>query len=102
MVWVLVITYFNPLQPCSLVYPEQLCNVLRRIGFIGYFDGTGGLTRVKGCALESHIIHSMLSFKPQELLLNMEDFDYGANIFMAMGPMEHISHWKTRVTFTDV
>ena len=44
----------------------------------------------------------MLSFKPQELLLNMEDFDYGKKTFMAMGLMEHISHWQTGITFTNM
>ena len=44
----------------------------------------------------------MLSFKPSELLLNMEDFDCGHNMFMAIDLMERISHLKTGVTFTNM
>ena len=45
------------------------------------------------------IIHSMLSFKPQELLLNTDDFEYGQCTFMAMCRMKHIAHRQTGVLF---
>ena len=81
----------------------QLYNVLRRkFGFIGYFDGTGSLITIKGCALDGHVIHSKLSWQPREVLLNEEEFDYGKNTHLAMTLFEHISHVQTGEEFSRI
>ena len=81
----------------------QLYNVLRRkFGFIGYFDGTGSLIKIKGCALDGHVIHSKLSWQPREVLLNEEEFDYGKNTHLAMTLFEHISHVQTGEEFSKI
>ena len=67
-------------------------NEIRKIGAILYFDGTGGLVRINGCALKGHIIHSKCSFQPREIFLNESDFDYGVFTHQAMGLFELIGH----------
>ena len=56
---------------------------------------------VKGGAL-GHIIHSKLSFQPQEVLLNDDDFIYGACTYLAITLLEHIGHRQSGDTFVEV
>ena len=70
----------------------QLYSVLRKKCFVGYFDGTGGLVQIRGCALKKHLIHSRLSFNPSEILLSDTEFVYENNLFHAVTVMEHIGH----------
>ena len=78
----------------------KLYNVLRsNFGFIGYFDGTGGLLCIKRSAFKDHVIHSKFSWQPREVLLNDKDFNYAANTHLAMTLMEHIGHSQSGKEF---
>ena len=81
----------------------RLYNVLhRKFGFIGYFGDTGSLIIIKRCALDGHVIHSKLSWHPQEVLLNEKGFDYGKNTHLAMTLFEHISHVQSGKEFSRI
>lgn len=68
----------------------ELYNELLKKGLIAHFDGTGGLTRIDGAGI-GHVIHSKLSFQPQQMFTSLEDFDDADNIHLAFVLAEHIS-----------
>ena len=55
--------------------------------------------RIRGCILKSHLIHSRLSFKPEELFLDPEDFKYHGKTCSAMTLLERLGHRQSGETF---
>mmetsp|Transcript_36446 Transcript_36446/g.77692 ORF Transcript_36446/g.77692 Transcript_36446/m.77692 type:complete len:770 (+) Transcript_36446:2189-4498(+) len=76
----------------------KLVNQLRPKALILYKDGTGELLHLKGCTKPGHIIHSMISMCPLEMLLKDENFRYGRRTQEAMPIGEVIGHHQPGVT----
>ena len=76
----------------------ELFNELLQLGFIGYFDGSGGLLHLPG---RGHIIHSRLSFNPSEIFLNYEDFQHSNKLHVSFVLAEHISEAQTGDVFAS-
>ena len=76
-------------------------NELRAMGFVGYFDGTGGLVRIRGCTKKGHLFHSKLSFQPREILWNKTEFEYGCGAHYALTSMEHMGHRQSGKVFAQ-
>lgn len=69
-----------------------MCSLLKSHQLILYYDPTGQMLSLKNCGFSKHILHSKLSFCPEEMYVDKKKRTVSANCFMASVLAEHVSH----------
>ena len=60
-----------------------MCSLLKSHQLILYYDPTGQMLSLKNCGFSKHILHSKLSFCPEEMYVDKKKRTVSANCFMA-------------------